>query len=288
MPPRQVARALSREELVAGFERQNPGANFDCNATRTIPAGGALAGLLLHPSVIPFQQIFRVNPPTGIFSASKSRPVIMTIGAFVVPAQMMLALAEYRFRPYRFDGLLPGDAVPLEDRRLSLEIGNTVPISASSQRGNISAQIIPGTLPRPQDTTFAGMNAGAAVGGQPLFGELATFEGEPPNIYTTGEATDARGVAPPVAYVQPVNPKQFVLSAQGDALIPSSNDPTQGSERLPFTYYVPERTPVSLQVTVFAPIRTPIAFFEGVLMGVLADTRALEAFLEQVRPCQGK
>lgn len=285
MPPRT---ALSRAELAAGFQRENPRAVFDCNASRTIPAGGALAGLLLHPSVTPFQQIFRVNPVGGIFTASLSRPVVMTIGSFVVPRQMTLALAEYRFRPYRFDGLIPGDAVPLEDRRLSLEIGNTVPISANLQKGNISAQIIPGKLPNPTDTTFANINAGTASDAAPLFGELATFEGLPPNIYSTAEARDARNVAPPVAYIPPVNPKQFVLSAQGDSLIPNSNDPTQGAERLPFTYYVPENTPVSLQVTVFAPIRIPIAFFEGVIMGVLADARALSAFLEQVRPCQGQ
>jgi hypothetical protein len=276
-------------DLRASFLRSNPQATtrFDCDATRTVPAGGALAGLLLHDSVTPFQSIYRILPPGGIFSASRSRPVVMTIGAFTVPKQMGLALAEYRFRPYRFDGVVPGDAVPLEDRRLSLEIGNTLPLSAALQKGNIQAQIIPGPLPPPQQTTFAGTPNPGTPTPTGIQGDLATLPGQIPSPYASAGSISAGG-PPPALYFPLNNPNQFVLSAQGAALIPQSNDPTQGSERLPFTYYVPENVPVSLQVTVFAPIRIPIAFFEGVLAGFLMNINTLQALLEEVRPCQGK
>jgi len=279
---------MRRANISALFQQENPHveSRFDCDATRIVPAGGALAGLLLHDSVTPFQSIFRILPPGGVFAARRDRPVVMTIGAFTVPKQMALALAEYSFRPYRFDGLVPGDAVPLEDRRLSLEIGNTLPLSASLQKGNIQAQIIPGPLPPPQQTTFSGTaNPGTPSLGTGISGALATLPAQVPTPYAPG--VSAAG-PPPALYFPANNPNQFVLSAQGAALIPQSNAPTQGSERLPFTYYVPENTPVSLQVTVFAPIRIPIAFFEGVLSGVLMNINVMQALLEEVRPCQGK
>lgn len=281
----------SPANLARLFQSENPNAQtrFECDATRIVPAGGALSGLLLHDSVTPFQSIYRVLPPGGVFTARKDRPVVMTIGAFTVPKTMALALAEYRFRPYRFDGLVPGDAVPLEDRRLSLEIGNTLPLSASLQKGNITAQIIPGPLPPPQATTFAGTaNPGTPSLSTGITGSLATFPGQIPSPYAPASGGGGAAGPAPALYFPPTNPNQFVLSAQGAALIPQSSDPTQGSERLPFTYYVPENTPVSLQVTVFAPIRIPIAFFEGVLSGLLMSMNTMQALLEQVRPCQGK
>jgi hypothetical protein len=285
-----MTQGLRIPDLRTGFQRANPhvSTRWDCEATRIVPAGGALAGLLLHDSVTPFQSIFRILPPGGVFVARRDRPVVMTIGAFTVPKQMGLALAEYRFRPYRFDGVVPGDAVPLEDRRLSLEIGNTIPLAAALQKGNIQAQIIPGPLPPPQQTTFAGTaNPGTPGDASQLQGALATLPGQIPSPYSTASGISAGG-PPPALYFPVNNPNQFVLSAQGAALIPQSDAPTQGSERLPFTYYVPENTPVSLQVTVFAPIRIPIAFFEGVLSGLLMNINAMQALLEEVRPCQGK
>lgn len=282
---------MTLANLARGFEQANPEVpvTFGCNATRTVPAGGALAGLLLHDSMIPFEMLYRVLPDPGIHSASMSRPVIMTIGAFTVPKEMALALAEYRFRPYRFDGLIPGDAVPLEDRRLSLEIGNQVSIMGGVQRGNVNAQIVPGPLPPPQNTTFAGnANPGTPGDASRPGGRLATFSGVVPNPYAIAQVRSGVGGAPPALRFPRVNPNQFVLTAAGASLIPQSADPTQGAERLPFTYYVPENTPVSLVQTVFSPVRIPMNFFEGVLSGFLMATRTLQALLREVAPCQGK
>lgn len=273
----------------AVFERQNPQVDtrFECDATRTVPAGGALAGLLLHDSMIPFQFLFRVLPDQGIHTASKSNPCIMSIGAFTVPKQQMLLLTEYRFRLYRFDGLIPGDAVPLEDRRLSLEIGNSVPINGFVQRSNLRAQIIPGPIPAPTQTMFQpNPNPGTPGDASMVFGQAAVFPGTLPTLYGPAQITSA--FPPPAPVVFPiVNPNQFVNSAGGASLLPNSNDPTQGSERLPYTMYVPENATVTLQTTAFAPVRIPLAFIEGVLSGFLMEARTAQALIEKVRPCQG-
>jgi len=273
----------------AAFERANPEVDtrFQCDATRTVPAGGALAGLLLHDSMIPFQFLFRVLPDQGIHTATKSQPCIISIGSFTVPKQQMLLLTEYRFRLYRFDGLIPGDAVPLEDRRLSLEIGNTVPVNATVQRSNLRAQIIPGPIPLPTQTMFQpNPNPGTPGDASRPFGSVATFPGTLPNPYGPASILSVLA-APPVVFPE-INPNQFVMSAGGGALIPNSNDPTQGSERLPYTMYVPEDATVTLQTTAFAPVRIPLAFIEGVLSGFLMESRTAQALIQQVRPCQGK
>ena len=271
------------------FGTQNPhlDTRFQCDATRTIPAGGALAGLLLHDSVIPLQFLFRVLPDPGIFTATKSQPCIMTLGAFTVPKEQMLFLAEYRFRLYRFDGLIPGDAVPLEDRRLSLEIGNTVPINAMVQRSNLRAQIIPGPLPPSTQTMFQPVpNPGTPGDSSVPFGQVTAFPGTLPNPYGPVSPITS-GLAAPPATFPIVNPNQFVNSSAGASLIPNSNDPTQGAERMPYTMYVPETATVSLQTVAFAPVRVPLAFMEGVLAGFLVSARTGQALLEKVRPCQG-
>jgi len=164
-----------------------------------------------------------------------------------------------------------------------------VPIMGAVQRGNVNAQIIPGKLPPPQATTFAGnANPGTPGDASRLNGKLATFVGQIPTPYGTVQAVSGVGGPSPALKFPAINPNQFVLTAAGASLIPQSNDPTQGSERLPFTYYVPENTPVSLVQTVFSPIRIPLAFFEGVLSGILMPTRTMQALIEKVRPCEGK
>jgi len=283
-----TARMLNLPDVRA-FEQQNPlvETRFECDATRTVPAGGALAGLLLHDSMIPFQFLFRVLPDPGIHTATRSQPCIMTLGAFTVPHQQSLLLTEYRFRLYRFDGLIPGDAVPLEDRRLSLEIGNTVPINGFVQRSNLRAQIIPGPLPPATQTMFQpNPNPGTPGDASRPAGQVAAFPGTIPDPYAVSSPITSSLAAAPVTFPI-VNPNQFVMSGAGSSLIPNSNDPTQGSERMPYTMYVPEDATVSLQTTAFAPVRIPLAFIEGVLSGFLMEARTMQALLEKVRPCQG-
>ena len=280
-------------EMFSRFGDQNPNrpdSRFECNAQRTVPAGGALAGLLLHDSVTPLDWNLRALPTPGFYTASRQNPFQMTVGALTVPSTMALALCEYRFRLYRFDGLNPGDAVPLEDRRLSLEVGNYTSISNFAQRGNILMQIIPAVPPVENQNltgTFAGTPTGGTVGmGGRLQGRLSSTVAIE-NLYGPGGMNNVFSSAAPALAMPGVNTRQFVTSAQGNALIPNSNDPQQGPERLPFTYYVTENQSISLDITVFGTVRTPINFIEGVIAGYLMPMNSLRALLEKLRPCEG-
>lgn len=280
--------------LIGAMLAQNPHladpntSKFECDAERVVPAGGALAGLLLHDSVVPFQWTFRQLPPAGLFTANRQNPCQVTLGAATVPQQMGLALAEYRFRLYRFDGLIPGEAVPVEDRRQSLTLGNYLAISQFTERGNVKNQIIPALGRFQENPIFEGMPTGGTVsdGSRPS-GVPTGFPGSIPDPYAaTGFSTVTSSIAGPLN-VPWTNTQQFVTAAQGAALMPQSLDPAQGPSKLPFTYYVAENTPVSLQVTAFAPVRIPLAFLEGTLSGYLMGWNALKALMDKVRPCQG-
>jgi len=281
--------------LINQFLTQNPDLNgpqskFECAAERIVPAGGALAGLLLHDSVVPFEWTFRQLPPAGLFTATRQNPCQVTLGAATVPQQMGLALAEYRFRLYRFDGLVPGEAVPLEDRRQSLTLGNYLAISQFTQRGNTSNQIIPALGRFQENPIFQGMPTGGTVGDgtRPSGGPPTTFPGLIPDPYAIGGTSTVTSTLGGPLNLPFVNTQQFVTAAQGAALMPQSQDPAQGPSRLPFTYYVAENTPVSLQVTAFAPVRVPLAFLEGVLSGYLMSWNALKALMDEVKPCMGR
>lgn len=262
-----------------------PGTTGACEADRVLPAGGALAELLLHDTFTPFQRIYRVIPDDGIYEATRSRPVQFVLGSFTVPQQMALAVAEYRFRPYRFDGVIAGDAVPLEDFRGSLEIGNFISSSIVTQSTNLDAQQIPGA-PQP-GTPYQGIVSGGTVfGGQPTQGQSTPVPTTLQTIYGPGAVLINNPNRP--ALTQPLNnPSQYVITAQGAGLMPQSPNPQQGPQKLPFTYYVNEAQPVTLFITVFAPVKIPIAFFEGVLAGFLMPKNALQLLLDGVKPCQG-
>ena len=258
-----------------------------CGADRVLMAGGAFADLLLHPVYTPFQRIFRALPTDAIFQASRAQPAQIELGSVTVPAQMSLALCEYSFRPYRFDGVIAGDAVPLEEYRGSLEIANLVSLGIVNQPGNISAQAVP-AVPPAQATAYDGIvSGGAVIGGAPTQGESSSFPGVLNSIYGPGSLIINNPTQP--ALNQPaLNPNQFITTVQGAAsIIPQRPELQQGPNKFPFTYLVNESQPVTLLVTVFAPVRVPIAFFEGTLSGYLVPKNTVEALLEGMKPCQG-
>lgn len=265
-----------------------------CDATRTVPAGGALAGLLLHDSITPFQWILRILPTAAFFMASRENVLTVPIGSTTVPERQALAVGEYRFRVYRFDGLNPGDAVPLEDRRLSLEVGNYVSISSSVQKGNILTQIVP-AVPPSNGQNYTGQFAGVVTGGttsinRPPQGpplRNAGPVGNVSNIYGSSGSNNVFSSIAPALIFPAVNTRQFVRP-RGASLLPNSNDPQQGPERLPFTYYAMENQTVNMELSVFAAVKTPIAFIEATIAGYQIPLETLRAFLEKVRPCDGR
>lgn len=267
----------ARPSLGALFEHHNPNGNGrTCTATPIVPAGGAFVNRLLHPDFVPFQMNFRALPQSGMMTASRQRPLQFTLGAFTVPKSMALGLGEYRFRPYRFEGLVPGDAVPVEDYRLSLEIGNDVLMNNQSRPGNIRLQIIPAVPP-----AISPSNAGLVNGGvvfPPLTVQNFT------NVAAAYPALEISNQSNQLV-TDPSNPRQFVSTLSGASVIPQRPEGHLGPDNMPFTYFVEENQAVVLQTAIFAPVRIPIAFFEGELKGYLMPINVLRAMMQAVKPC---
>lgn len=217
------------------------------DATRTVIAGGAMGQMLMHPSFVPFQLTFRKLPDDGVYNASKTRQYAFEIGSFTVPTNMTLAVAEYSFLPYRLSGIAPGEAVPLEPGRLSLDVAYDLNIS-QTRKGNIKTELIP-QLPSPSGNAF--LSSPTVGGGSESFN---------------------------------VNVKSG-LSNFGDGLMIQDFKKQQGPEKFPFTYYVNSNQAVQMRVIVFDTITIPIAFFEAVLSGYLMPQNTLESMLEGVAPC---
>src|SRR5690606_34718145 len=78
-----------------------------------------------HPSIIPFEQLYRRLPEEGMYSPtlSPSRPFSFEMGAYTVPSRQALLLYDLRPDIYRFSGIDPGDYVPLETRRFGSIMG---------------------------------------------------------------------------------------------------------------------------------------------------------------------
>jgi hypothetical protein len=231
------------------------------DAARTVVAGGAMSQLLLHPTFVPFELTFRKLPDDGVYTANRINQYAFELGSFTVPTSMSLAVAEYSFRPYRISGAAPGEAVPLETGRLSLELAYDLNID-QYRKGNIKTQVVP-KLPSPAQNAFAGNPTGGsvfqqAVGGLAGSASLASFNSD----VTSG------------------------LTNYGDALIIQGTKTQQGPEKFPFTYYVKSNQAVQMRVIVFGQITIPLAFFEGVLSGYLMPQNTLESMLDGVSPCQ--
>ncbi len=258
--------------------------DFDCDAERILPAGGALISRLLPPSATPFERRFAIRPPVGIYTATREKPVQFTLGTFVVPKNQALALCEFRFLPYRFDGVIAGQTIPLEDRRLSLSIGYDLRVGPLGRSGNIVNQAIPGSPLAALNPAYPALQTGGTVmQGLPaapsgLGG--ATVETIYGILALSGENPIAPGLAP-----APSQPSQFVTTLFGASMLPQSQDGHQGPTGMPFTYYANENDNVLLTVGAFAPVQIPLAYFEGWLMGYLLPINALKKMLEKVRLC---
>lgn len=251
-----------------------------CSAVRTIPAGGDVTALLLHPSFTPFERVFRKLPEEGLFQASPSRPYTFEMGSFHVPKTMALAIAEYRFDVYRF-GVAPFDQIPLERRRFPLAIGYDITINQYRQ-GNLQIDILPVPAPTQQTAfdqipTGGTVTTGKSVNPLDLFDEVPTTVPTVQTIYDTTSLGGVNDAALSQAFVNTVG--------AGNALLPQNQDPTQGPTRFPFTYYAKENQAVQLRAAIFNPITIPIAFFEAMLLGYLMPLNTLEAMLSSVAPC---
>jgi hypothetical protein len=256
------------------------GAGHKCtDAQRTVPAGGLVSGLLLHPSITPFQKIFRKLPSDAVYSSTKSNLFTFEIGSYTVPESMALAVAEYSFRPYRLSGALAGEPIPLEDGRLAMSL--TYDINFSQYRsGNITTEVYP-QLPRTQQAAFAGVPNPAPM--FPGVGATNPWSGQVISLYGGGTAPASGSGSDPIFQFN--SDPRTQLTTIGSGGLPTSAGGQQGPSRFPFTFYAKANQAVQLKVTVGGPINIPLAFFEAKLSGYLMPANTLEAMLDGVAPC---
>jgi hypothetical protein len=257
------------------------------SCVRTVPAGGGFAKAVLHPSFVPFEHVFRKLPQDGVYEATRQNPFQFEMGAFTVPRGMNFVLAEYEFQIFRLNGAVAGDAVPLEDRRLPLQVGYDMSID-QFQKGDIQIEILP-IDPSVVDTQAAqGVVTPPSVDFQPpqvTFPQQVTPGGTVlPNVYGAPGAPGTTPTAASAGVAVQTAKSHIDAAAAGSALLPQEQK-VQGPHTFPFTYILKANQAAQLKVVVFSPIRIPIAFFESRLLGYVVPKNAMEALLKGINPC---
>lgn len=243
-----------------------------CDAQRIVMVGGALQQLLVHPSVRPFEQVFRKKPTPGIYRALPNRTFTFEIGAFTVPVSMMLAVAEWNFHVYRFHGAYAAETVLLDKGLCSLNIGTDFNID-QMRMGQVAFELIP-INPTTMQAAFVPVQTGGTIMGS---GSL-----NPSPVPVAGVPTNYSGVASMGGNSQ----NAFVPGAGiGSALMPYTDRNVQGPERMPFTYYARENQAVQLRISVYKPVRIPIAYFETRISGYLIPSNTIQDLLKSSAPC---
>lgn len=252
------------------------------DSTRVHLAGGEVVSKLLAKSFMPFERLYRKEVPAGAYlNASANSQVTWELGAFAVPDNQALIVADYRFAAYRL-GAASGDPIPLEPERLSTSLGYIIGGRSMAQL-NAQLQLIP-TPPQGQQQQVLNQNA-LQVPWSPLptpTGLALSF-----GFGLTGPSSQPAGSFP--GY--PENPTVFNQAA-GAVPSPSTGSPVLpqtsvrvGARDMPFTLYFESSDSVQLLATVYKPLSTPLAYVEGQIGGFLVNGNTLEALLQGVRPC---
>jgi hypothetical protein len=245
--------------------------------------------MLLPAGYTPFERIFRRLPDDGIFSASRTNPLTLEVGAFTVPPQQALIVAEYGYTIFRFNGAIAGDYLPMESGRLALSVGTDLNFS-QFRRGNVVFEILPVPPPTQNLDAFSQTPTGGMAFPPSKVSFSPTTVGAV-TIYTPG--VNAQGTPPGSQIGPPSAPPslfQQVASAvktqsAGSALQPNNGREQQGPQKFPFSFIVDENNSVQLRITLFGAINVPVAFFESRIAGYLMSTNDLQALLDGVRPC---
>jgi hypothetical protein len=228
------------------------GTFVSCDSQRVMLAGGDLFSLTLHPSVIPFEQLYRRLPEEGMFdpSVSPTNPFVFELGAYRVPERMTLGLYDLRPDIYRLSGVDPGDFVPVEARRFGSIMGFQLTVD-QRQAGNTVFQLDPIAIQRTSQQAF-----------QPPIGP----DIQPVAAFNIAAANSFAGVA-----------------GAGTGLLPQR--PTRyGALDLPFTLFARSGQTVQVRCVIFRPLPSPIAFIEYDIAGVLLPELWTDAMLRCVEP----
>jgi len=226
-----------------------------CRAQRVQLAGGALNTVLLDETTQPFEQLFRRLPSQGIHSTSISpdRPFKVELGSFQVPRQTALVVFDFRPDIYRFSGIDPNDAMPVESRRFASQVGYDLTID-HNRPANLKFELEP--IPRQEGLAFA---LGRDINENP-------------------------GAIPSQAAFDQVQRNSFGAAA-GSGLSTLPQRPARyGAPDLPLSLIVRETQVVSFEALIFKPIQSPIAFFEMDMAGILVPMNLLGKLLDCMKP----
>lgn len=276
------------DQIVQAFRQGNPhvapvtpprpdpaSSGGPCSLTRVAQAGGAISQLLVHPSFVPFEQLFRKLPEQGVFTATPERNFIFELGSFEVPQQMAFVLLDYSFNIHRLSGAAAGDTVPIERERLATLMGYDVKIN-NTRKGNLMYELDPQPIEATQEA-FAPQQTG---------GTILSAPSAPPTPGVLPIFPDGSGP-------QPATPLQFsaasfqrVASPAGPGLSLLPQRPQrQGARDVPFTYVATENQRVTFEVVIFKPIPIPLAFFEVDATGMLVPQNVLSDMFDGMKPC---
>lgn len=219
--------------------------------------GGDIVNLLRHPSFLPVEHLFRVQPqPVWFTAVTPSNPHRFPLGAFRVSKGRRLFLLDYEFSIYRFSGVDAGDTLPAEEGRFSGVMGFDINISGSRQ-GDLNFEI----TPQPIAVTPPEYRQKPNV--DPRTGALIRATNDDFN------AAAARGFA--------------VSSGVGASLLPVRRE-VYGARRVPFTIHVKASTTVSLTGVVFKRLQSPVAFVQARVAGFMLAEQQAEVLINRLRP----
>jgi hypothetical protein len=234
----------------------------ECGALRVQMAGSWLMQLANHSTTTALERVYRKLPQDGIFNATPSNPVQIELGAFTVPASMVLLILDWRFDIYRPSGAIVGDVVPIEDRSLALQIGWDV-VFAAKRPSNLEYEITPSRPTASKAAYTSNPNPGFIPDNGPI--PLASQD------------QFAR-----IRFLQTQEP-----AGPGASLLPQRHRRDVQPE-MPFTYIVEATQRVQFLAIAIQPVPTPIAFFEAEFSGLLLGANAFKEFMEGANPCVGE
>lgn len=252
--PAQNAEVLdpSQETCLAPGQMGSQTTQGWCRTDRVTLGGGALNSLLMHPSVTPFERLWRRLPEEGMFhpGVSPNAPFVGEMGAFKVGSKMALLIFDLRPDLYRLSGIDAGDYIPIESRRFNGAMGFDLTIDRKRSFTNMEFQLDPIDFPVAATEAFQ-----AAPGTSDFF-----------NAPPVGASSSFGSVAGTGTALQPQRPTR------------------PGAASIPYTIYVKPGQVVQLQVVVFRPLQSPIAFIEYDIAGVYMPIQWLNTTLECIKP----
>jgi hypothetical protein len=245
----------------------NPQRGLDI--ARATLAGGHVAAQMLHPSTAPFERVYRKLPLGGMFSSttSPSRPFEVSLGAFRVPPNMVLAIFNVGGGIYQPSGVAAGDVVPAASQSLSTAMGYSITIDGQTP-ANLEYQLQPSPVVLTATPGYPGGEGLTNTVVTPYGTLTVPFEEANQGQFAQAFADSYAGAAGPGISTQPQREERF------------------GAPDIPFTLYADPGQLVEAKAIIFRPLTIPVAFIQYKIQGLLMPVNPLREILNSVKYAQ--